>query len=289
MSTDIELVSQALAEFSAVDAGLQALRERYTGIVYAVATAEGLAEAKAARLALRAPRYEVERIRKSAKAPLLALGKKLDADAARITAEIGKLEGPIDQQIKVEEARKEAERQAKIAAEEKRVRDIQERIAELLGCQTLTPASGSTLIAEHIADLEGLPVDETFEEFRPQAADAKTAGLARLSTLHTAALAHEAEQARIKAERAELERLRAAQEEATASTVSGSPPRKWPPARPAKQSRQRLPSRCVRSVRRWRQSSASSRPPSPPRTNGWPTSGPRGRGQGPAGRGRTWR
>jgi hypothetical protein len=212
MSTDIEQVNQALVQFSAVEAGLQALRQQYEGVVYDVTTGDGMAEAKAARLAVREPRYEVERIRKAAKAPLLAIGKKLDADAARITAALEKLEAPIDGMIKAEEARKEAERQAKIAAEAARVTAIQERLAELRGNQMLTPASGSALIAEHIADLERIAIDDSFAEFREQAEDAKAAGLARLDALLTAAIAHEDEQARIKAERAELERLRAEQE-----------------------------------------------------------------------------
>jgi len=108
---------------------------------------------------------------------------------------------------------KERERQAKVEAELKRQADIQARIAELRGCQTLSPTNGSVLIAEHIADLEAIPVDESFDEFRQSADDAKTAALARLRALHAAAVAHEAEQARIIAERAELAALRAAQEE----------------------------------------------------------------------------
>lgn len=211
MNTDLQIIERALVEFSAVEAGLAVLRNDYQNVVYDVATTAGMADAKAARLTLREPRYEIERIRKSAKAPLLALGKKLDSDAARITAEIEKLEGPIDAQIKAEEARKEAEKQAKIEAEQKRVADIHDRIEELRGCQTLTPASGSRLISEHISDLEALPVDDTFAEFRQQAEDAKAAGLARLNALCDAAVAHEQEQDRIKAERAELERLRAEQ------------------------------------------------------------------------------
>lgn len=210
-NTDIQLIETALVEFSKVEAGLQELRKQYSGVVFAVGTTKGMDDAKAARLTLREPRYEIERVRKAAKAPILAIGKKLDADAARITAEIEKLEGPIDAQIKAEEARKEAEKQAKIAAEQKRVADIKERIEELRGCQMLTPASGSRLISEHISDLEKLPVDDSFDEFRQQADDAKTAGLARLNALLDAAVAHENEQARIKAEREELDRLRAEQ------------------------------------------------------------------------------
>lgn len=108
---------------------------------------------------------------------------------------------------------KEREKEAKIAAEIARVAALQERIAELRGCQTLSPSSGSQLVLEHIADLESIPVDSTFEELEQQASDAKTAALVRLNGILGAAVAHEAEQAKIIAERAELARLRAAEED----------------------------------------------------------------------------
>jgi colicin import membrane protein len=210
MSTELETVSKALTDINAVSTGIADLKTQYGGVVYEVVTTVGMDEAKAARLAIRTPRYEVERIRKAAKAPLLALGKRLDAEAARIEGELLQIERPIDQQIKAEEDRKERERQAKIDAEVKRVADLQERVAELRGCQTLSPADGSELIAGHITDLDALIVDDSFQEFEQQAKDAKAAGLARLNSIHLAAIVHEAEQARIKAELEELGRLREA-------------------------------------------------------------------------------
>lgn len=216
MSTELTEVTKAVAEFDRVGAGLADLSERYAGVVYDVATSKGMDDAKAARLAIREPRYEIERIRKAAKAPILALGKKLDTEASRITSELLKLEEPIDQQIKSEEDRKEREKQAKIEAEQKRVAGHQERVAYLRGNQTLSASSGAALIANHISDLESEST-EGLEEFEQQGVDAKTAGLARLRALHEAALAHEAEQARIKAEREELARLRKAEEERQAA------------------------------------------------------------------------
>lgn len=217
MSTELNEVSKAVAEFDRVGAGLAQLRSQYQGIVFDVTSTKGMNEAKAARAAIREPRYEIERIRKAAKAPILALGKKLDSEAARITAELEKLEQPIDEAIKSEEARKERERQERIEAEQKRVAELQDRVAYLRGCPNLSASSGSKLIAEHIADLEAEPVDESLQEFQQQGADAKAAGLSRLRELHAAALAHEAEQERIKAEREELARLRKAEEERQAA------------------------------------------------------------------------
>jgi colicin import membrane protein len=217
MSTELTEVTRAVAEFDRVALGLAELRKQYASVVYDVTTTKGMTDARAARAAIREPRYEIERIRKSAKAPILALGKKLDSEAARITGELEKLEAPIDGAIKAEEDRKEQERLARIAAEEKRVADLQQRVAYLRGNQTLSASSGSALIAEHISDLEGEAVDESLQEFQQQGADAKTAGLARLRDLLAAAQAHEAEQARIKAEREELAKLRQAEQERQAA------------------------------------------------------------------------
>lgn len=215
--TELAQVTKAVAEFDRVAHGIAELRAKYHGVVYDVTTPQGMKDAKEARLAVRNPRYEVERIRKEAKAPILALGKRLDSEAKRITDELLALERPIDTQIDAEERRREAEKQAKIEAEMRRVRNLQERVAELRGCATLSPTSGSALIAEHIADLDAIAVDESFEEFQPQATEAKAAGLARLRELHTATLAHEAEQKRLAEERAELARLRAEQEQRQAA------------------------------------------------------------------------
>lgn len=209
MSTAIVEVQSAVADFDRVAAGIALLQQEFAGVVFDVSTPKGLELAKTARATVREPRYEIEKVRKAAKEPLLKLGKELDNRAKEITAQILAIEEPIDQQIKTEENRKEAEKQAKIAAELRRVSEINDRIIVLRGNQSITSMSDPKLIADHIADLEKIAVDDSFEEFKQQAADAKAAGIARLTTLHTAAVAHQVEQERIKAERAELERLRA--------------------------------------------------------------------------------
>lgn len=211
MSTELEVVSKAIDSMNALALGLADLSKQYKGVLYEVATPKGMEEARAARAAIREPRYNVEKIRKDAKAPILALGKKLDTEAARITGELLKLEAPIDQQIKNEEDRKEQERQAKIAAEQKRVADIQGRVVELGGAVQMARRHNLTAaqLGEHIADLEKIPVDDSFAEFRTAAETTKAETLATLREMQTAAAEREAEAVRLKAEREELARLRA--------------------------------------------------------------------------------
>jgi hypothetical protein len=213
MSTELESVSKALTDINAVSTGIADLTSQYGGVVYEVTTTVGMDEAKAARLAVRTPRYEVERIRKAAKAPLLALGKKLDAEAARIETELLKIEGPIDQQIKVEEARKETERQAKIDAELKRVADLQERVSRASRQSDAVASSDGRNLSLSTSPISKRSwLTPPSRNSKQQAMDAKEVGGLRASeALHAGAVAHEAEQARIKEEREELARLREAQ------------------------------------------------------------------------------
>ncbi len=141
------------------------------------------------------------------------------------------------------DAIKEREKQARIDAEIKRVADIHERIAELRGNQSLSPASGSKLIAEHIADLEKIVVDGTFDEFQQMASDAKIAALKRLGDIHASALTHEAERAelaRLRAEAVERDRLareeQAKRDRAAADGRRRAPARYSPPARAPRRS-----------------------------------------------------
>lgn len=122
MDGQLEQVQGVLTEFSRVEAGLAALREKHLNTVYEVTTTAGMDAAKAARAEIREPRFNVEKVRKAAKAPLLELGRRIDAEAIRITEAILAIEEPIDDQIKAEEARRLAEREAKRAAEVERLR-----------------------------------------------------------------------------------------------------------------------------------------------------------------------
>ena len=99
-------------------------------LVFDVSTTKGMAEAIAHRAAWRDPRITVEKFRKAAKAPVLTLGKDIDARAAWLTDQLLLGETPVHEQIKAEEARKAQEKADREAAEFGRVLAIQEAIAE---------------------------------------------------------------------------------------------------------------------------------------------------------------
>jgi copper chaperone CopZ len=212
MSAELEQVTLAVAAINKVEAGLAVLRETYGGVIYEITTTKGLDDAKTARAAIREPRYEVERIRKAAKAPILALGKRLDSEAARITAELEKIEGPIDTQIKAEEARKEVEKEAKVLAEIARVAEIQRLVDSIRNWPVNAAGKHSSLVNQMLQSATDYVItDADFAERTEEAKTILIASTAALQGIFQERLTHEAAQAQLEIDRQELARLRAEQ------------------------------------------------------------------------------
>lgn len=127
----------ALVDLNKVSAGIADLRARYAGVVFDVSTSKGMDEAKKARMAVREPRYAVEKIRKEQASRIRAAQVELNSVAERITNALREIEDPIDAQIKAEEERKERERQEAILREQKRVEGIRGCIDWMKGLQSL--------------------------------------------------------------------------------------------------------------------------------------------------------
>lgn len=191
---------------------LRDLAARTNGI-NAITNKDGYQQVHSGRMALKNERLSIQALAKEARDDATKFSKAVIAEEKRIIAIISPEEERLEKLQDAYDAAVEAEKQAKIAAEQQRVADLQERVAELRGNRMLSPTSGAELIAEHISDVDGIPVDDSFQEFREQAELAKADGLKFLRDLHAAAVAHEAEQDRIRAEREELAKLRAEQAE----------------------------------------------------------------------------
>lgn len=204
-------VSGAVALFDKIAAGIAAIDAAHPkALACDVRTPAGMKQAIAGRAAWRDPRIAVEKARKAAKAPVLALGRSIDAFAAQIEQKLLEGESNYDDQIKAEEARKEAEKEAKRAAEQARVDGILESIKRLTVAPSVANQSAAE-IAALIPKAEAVVIGERYQEFEPQAQAAKSAMVQTLRDMHEAAVTREAEAARIEAERAELARLRAEQ------------------------------------------------------------------------------
>lgn len=213
-NTEIELIGTALQNFDRVAAGLALLEKNYKGVLYEVETRLGMDHAKAARSAIREPRYEVERLRKGAKAPILALGKRLDAEATRITNALLTLETPIDEQIKSEEARIEQEKQASAAVEAARVAQIQTLIDGIRNWPANAVGKPAALVSQMLNTAIDYRIeDAVFQERTEEAKGVLMISVTALNGVRAERVAHEAEQERIKAERLELDKLRAEQAE----------------------------------------------------------------------------
>lgn len=209
MTTEIQ-------EYSQTEAALSTLREQYGDATYDVATTEGMDAAKAARKDVRTYRTGLESMRKQIKAPALATCNLIDSEAKRITAELRKIEEPIDGQIKAHEAELERKRQEKIAIETKRVEDIQARIKSIRDVvQSITYMGNPTSKAVQIkiSDIESIEINDLFAEFIENAAQAKDEALAKLLEIHGAAVQREQENARLAKEREELAAQKAEQDE----------------------------------------------------------------------------
>lgn len=202
-----------IVEYSKTAAALNELSGKYKGVVFDVTTTQGMKVAREARAEIKGYRTDLEKLRKDIKAPALERCRLIDDEAKRITSELESLERPIDKQIKSEESRKEAERKAKEEAELKRVSAIQSMVAEIKNkpVSLVGQSSSSILAAKTI--VESMDIGDEYMEFQGAAFSAKSETIEVLSKMAVDAEAMEAEQARIKAEREELARLRAAEEE----------------------------------------------------------------------------
>ena len=205
----IPTVVTEIDEYSQTAAALSDLRHRFLGVAFNVSTTKGMDEAKKARQEVKGYRTALENKRKEIKAPALERCRLIDDEAKTITAALLEIEEPIDQQIKAEEARKEAEKAAKAEAERQRVAAIRTQIDTIKNHAAFAVGKSADAILKILSGVEGFEIGEDFQEFKPEAEQAKAETLDKIKALHEAQVQHESEQARIAAQRAELTRLRA--------------------------------------------------------------------------------
>lgn len=210
-----------VTEYRATEAGLADLRQRLDGITFDVTTTKGDKEARAARLELVKLRTGIEAKRKEIKAPALAYCQLIDSEAKRITAEIVKLEDPIDRLIKAEEARKAAEKEERERLERERITAIHECIQTITRAPALLIGKTSAVIQAALDDMRTLPVtEELFFEFTESTLATRERAVAQIADMLQATLAQEAEAARLRAEREELARQQAEQRRIEAETAA---------------------------------------------------------------------
>lgn len=220
-TTSIALVQGAMVEFDKVAAGLADLRGKYANVVFDVGTTAGMSEAKAARIAIREPRYAVDKVLKATKDPLNAIKRELDERAGHITAELLLIEIPIHEQIKAEEDRKAAEKaeRERLAAEQKLKVD---QSLEWIRNHTIKAVGKSVVQIDHLVmSLETLEI--TLEDYGDRAGEAEQCRVLTLGTVaevRAAAVAQEAAAAELAEAQRKMEQERKEQAEIAAQVAA---------------------------------------------------------------------
>lgn len=185
----------AVAEYQPFYAQLAELEQANTALVFDYESTKGNKEARSHIHALRQTKGALERTREAAKAESLRIGRAVDSEAKEIKARI-------DAMIDVH--------QAKIDEIEKREAD---RVAAIrLRLTALSEIHADKSAADyryHIATLEAVVIDDSWQEFTAEAAKAKDASLREHRTLLAARVKADdeaAELARLRAEAADRER-----------------------------------------------------------------------------------
>ncbi|MGY6271045.1 hypothetical protein ACXIUT_15240 [Achromobacter denitrificans] len=205
----------ALVEFTPVQKGLAELRKELAGVQFDVTTTAGDKAARAARAKCVTIRTSAKKVYEEWNAPMLEKQRAMRALVTTITAEVEKIELPIDAQIKAEEQRRAEIKAAKEAAELARQQAIQSRINSIGQYPAQAAGKSAADIASLLATVAELPITtELYEHRAGEAMALQAETVAKLEQMHAAALAQEQEAERLAAERAELERQRLEQEAA---------------------------------------------------------------------------
>lgn len=206
MNTEI---THQIKEYSATEAALNELRQKYQGVQFDVVTTAGDKAAREARQTLVKLRTGLEAKRKELKGPALEYAKRIDTEAKRIEAAIRELEEPIDAQIKAEEQRKAAEKAEKERIERERVTAIRSKIERIKGIAFESRNDDSEQIALTLFDVKSLQITEDeYAEFAAEAKQAQAMSVVELEDLLQEVKAREVQAAELAAQRAELERIR---------------------------------------------------------------------------------
>src|SRR5574337_169425 len=169
----------------------------------------GYQQAHSARMRLKGTRVEIQKRAKDAREDAQAFSKAVIAEEKRLVALVCPEEDRLQGLQDVWDAAREAEKQARIQAEAERVAKHRANIDAIRDTALHAATMGTDGIQGLIVEIEQHDVSEAvFEEFATGARVVRDDTLTALRQLHTAALAREAEAARLRAEREELARPR---------------------------------------------------------------------------------
>lgn len=202
-----------LAQFKEAETTLVELAERYRNVAYDVATTKGMKEAVAARADLRDNgRLFVTKAETRIKGEVNDLKRVMAEEVTRLVAIVKPVEDAVDEQIKAEERRKEAEKAEKARIEAERVAAHRAKIDKLASYAERAKGQPLEALEKAAATLEAYPIGPEYEEFQAEATQTRDKTVQAIKDLA------QAERLRLENERmaAELAKLRAQQAEAEA-------------------------------------------------------------------------
>jgi hypothetical protein len=167
-----------------------------------------------AYMALKSARVGIEKAGKDARDDATKFSKAVIAEVDRLTSITSPEEARLQSLRDEWDEAREAEKRAVKEAEERRIAAIQSAINDIRSTPVDYAGRSSDEIDDAIAGLTGVAITlDVFGDQLGHAEVAKTEALKKLEQMRKDAVSHEAEVKRLEAERAELARLRAEQEE----------------------------------------------------------------------------
>lgn len=192
-----------LVKFSVSDAAIAELSKKYMSLkVHGLEDRDGLAAVHSARMEVKNLRVDVEKTRKKLKEASLEYGRKVDAEAKRLTINLGKIESHLEAEESIVAVEKERLRQEEL---DRQQAILDGRLKLLAECETM--ANPVTVAAMSADDFASFLSDSQVKHLAKVQAEAE-ANKKRLAA--EAAAKEEAE--KLAAERAELAKQRAEQE-----------------------------------------------------------------------------
>ena len=190
-----------IVEFNEFESKLAEFKTKYLNVVYDLSDEKQDKQARADRYAIGKVISALDDRHKGVKEPLLRKTKMLDGERKRIKDQLLDIQGRIKSQI---EAHEELIRQ--------KAAQLQTRVDQIAALSAFDHQAHSALIAERIAKLKAIVIDDSFEDRQGDAALAKDRAGTALEELLTATLAREKEARELEELRAEAERKRKEEE-----------------------------------------------------------------------------
>jgi len=202
--------STAVAEFDPISAGLAQLKVDIAGTTYDIATTKGLDTARRLRALCVKLRTSAGEVYDTLNRPMLDKQTLIRKLKNQFITGVEELEEPIDAAIKAQEKIKEQERQARVAAEEVRVKALRDKIAVIASLPVKAVLRDAKGISALMDALLAVDINEvSFAEFASEAAELKTLVHKQLAEIFVVTMDREAETERVRLATLELEYERA--------------------------------------------------------------------------------